>query len=85
MNGKRDQEGKGNEVRKQKGTKADDVCPDAKQSLVLERGVDGISSDILKTLPWRALQKIKNVFQLRYKGQSKVDMETWLRNIIVLK
>ena len=48
-------------------------------------GVDGIFSDILKTLPWRALQKIKNVFQLRYKGQSKVDMETWLRNIIVLK
>ena len=46
-------------------------------------GVDGISSEILRTLPWRALQKIKNAFDLRYKGQSKVDTETWLRNIIV--
>ena len=47
-------------------------------------GVDGISSEMLKTLPWRALQKIKNAFELMYKVQSKVDVETWLRNIIVL-
>ena len=48
-------------------------------------GVDGISAEVLKTLPWRALQKIKNAFELRYKGQSQEDIESWLRNIIVLK
>ena len=47
-------------------------------------GVDGISAEVLKTLPWRALQKIKNAFDLRYKGQNKEDIETWLRNMIVL-
>ena len=35
-------------------------------------------------LPWRAPQKIKNAFELRYEGQNKEDIETWLRNIIVL-
>ena len=45
--------------------------------------VDGIS-EILRTLPWRALQKIKNALELRYKGQNKEDLETWLRNITVL-
>ena len=46
-------------------------------------GVDGISAEILKTVPWRALQKIQNAFELRYRGQSKEDIETWLRNIVV--
>ena len=36
----------------------------------------------LKALAWRAVQEIK-FFELRYKGQSTVDLETWLRNIIV--
>ena len=42
-------------------------------------GVDGIS---LKSLLWRALQKIRNAFDLRYGGQHKEDIETWLRNIV---
>ena len=47
-------------------------------------GVDGIWAEILKTLPWRVLQKIKNAFELRYKGQNKEDIVTCVRNIIVL-
>ena len=35
-------------------------------------GVDGISAEILEMLPWRAPHKMKNVFELRYTGQSKV-------------
>ena len=33
---------------------------------------------------WRALQKIKNTFGKRYTGEDKEDIETWLRNSIVL-
>ena len=47
-------------------------------------GVDGISAEILKSIPWRALQKIKKAFEMRYTGENKEDIETWLRNIIVL-
>ena len=47
-------------------------------------GVDGISAEILKSIPWRALQKMKKAFELRYIGQNKEDIDTWLRNIIVL-
>ena len=47
-------------------------------------GVDGISAEILKCIPWRSLQKIKKTFEMRYKGRNKEDIETWLRNIIVL-
>ena len=50
----------------------------------MEQPWEGISTEILKTLPWRALQNIKNAFELRYKGQNKEDIETCLRNIIVL-
>ena len=32
----------------------------------------------------RALEQIKNVFELRSAGESKVDIETWLRDIIAL-
>ena len=34
-------------------------------------GVYRISAEILKILPWRALQKIRYAFELRYKGQTK--------------
>ena len=47
-------------------------------------GVDGISAEILKSIPWRALQKIKKAFERRYIGEEKEEIETWLRNIIVL-
>ena len=47
-------------------------------------GVDGISAEILKSIPWRALQKIKKAFERRYTGENKEEIETWLRNIIVL-
>ena len=46
--------------------------------------MDGISAEVLKSIPWRALQKIQKAFEMRYKGQNKEDIETWLRNIIVL-
>ena len=47
-------------------------------------GVDGISAEILKSIPWRALQKIEKAFAMRYTGENKEDIETWSRNIIVL-
>ena len=46
-------------------------------------GVDGISVEILKSVPWRALQKIEKVFEMRYFGQNKEDIKAWLRNLIV--
>ena len=42
-------------------------------------GVDGISAKILKSIPWRALQKIKKAFERRYTGENKEEIETWLR------
>ena len=47
-------------------------------------GVDGISAVILINFPRRSLQKIGNAFELRCKRKNKEDIETWLRNIIVL-
>ena len=47
-------------------------------------GIDGISAEIIKTIPWRALQKIRRVFKLRYVGSNKEEIQSWLRNIIVL-
>ena len=47
-------------------------------------GVDGISAEVLKILPWRGLQKIKNAFELRYRVQSKENIETWLRNFVLI-
>ena len=47
-------------------------------------GIDGISLEIFSTLPWREGQKTNIGFELRYKGQHKEDIETWLRNTIVL-
>ena len=47
-------------------------------------GMDGISAEILKSIPGRALRKRKKEFEMRYIGQNKEDIETWLRNIIVL-
>ena len=47
-------------------------------------GIDGISAEILQSIPWRALQKIKKAFEMRFIGRNNEDIETWLRNIIVL-
>ena len=47
-------------------------------------GIDGISAEILKSLPWRVLQKIRKAFEMRYLGQNKEEIEAWLRIIIVL-
>ena len=41
-------------------------------------GIDGISAEILKTIPWRALQKIRRVFELRYVGLNKEEIQSWL-------
>ena len=81
-------------VEKQKKGAGDQRAPRLTMSVVMQSrasfsngksvGVDGISAEISKTLPWRGLQKIKNAFESRYKGQNKEAIETWLRNIIVL-
>ena len=42
-----------------------------------------LSAEILKSIPWRALQKVKKAFQRRYTVEDE-EIETWLRNIIVL-
>ena len=47
-------------------------------------GIDGISAEILKSIPWRALHKIRKAFEMRYLWQNKEKFETWLSNIIVL-
>ena len=47
-------------------------------------GNNGISAEILKSLLWSALQKIKKAFERRYTGENKEEIETWLRNFIVL-
>ena len=47
-------------------------------------GIDGISAEILKSVPWRALQKIRKAFEMRYLARNKEEIETWLRNTIVL-
>ena len=47
-------------------------------------GLDGISAEILKSIPWRALQKIKKAPERRYIGEDEEEIETWLRNIVVL-
>ena len=47
-------------------------------------GIDGISAEIVKSIPWTALQKIEKAFERRYTGENKEEIETWLRNIIVL-
>ena len=46
--------------------------------------IDDISAEILKSVPWEALQKIRNAFEMRYLAQNKEEIETWLRNTIVL-
>ena len=46
--------------------------------------IDGISAEILKFIPWSALQKIRKAFEMRYLGQNKEEIEAWLRNTIVL-
>ena len=46
--------------------------------------IDGISAEILKFIPWSAVQKIRKAFEMRYPGQNKEEIEAWLRNIIVL-
>ena len=81
-------------VKKQKNGKAEQRAPRMTMSVVMQSrasfsngkavGVDGILAEILTALPWRALQKIENASELRYEGQNKEDIETWLRNIIVL-
>ena len=69
------------------GTKTDYVSNHAKQGVILKWeavGHSGISAEILKSIPWRAPQKIKKAFEMKYTGENKEDIETWLRNIIVL-
>ena len=72
---------------RESGTKTDNVSDNAKPSFVFLNGetvgVDGISVEILKSVPWRALQKIEKVFEIRYFGQNKEDIKAWLRNLIV--
>ena len=47
-------------------------------------GIAGISAEILQSIPWKALQKISKAFEMWFIGQNNKDIETWLRNIIIL-
>ena len=47
-------------------------------------GIDGISAEILQSIPWRALQKISKAFKMWFIGRNNEGIETWLRNIIIL-
>ena len=47
-------------------------------------GVDGMSAEVLRSIPWRALQKIIKAFKMRFNGKNKEDIEMWLTNCIVL-
>ena len=47
-------------------------------------GIDGISAEILESIPWRVSKKIREAFEIGYFGQNIEKIETWLRNIIVL-
>ena len=38
-------------------------------------GVDGISAEVLKTLPWRALQKIKNACEMAHCSFSQEESD----------
>ena len=33
-------------------------------------GIDGISAEILKSIPWRVSQKIREAFEMGYLGQN---------------
>ena len=46
-------------------------------------GVDGISSEVLKALSWRAVQKNKTAFERRYLGFDRGNLETWIWDVIV--
>ena len=47
-------------------------------------GIDGIFAEILKSIPWRALQQIRKAFEMIYFAQNKEEIETLLKNTIVL-
>ena len=46
--------------------------------------VDDLPSEVLKTLPWRVVQKIRAAFQRRYLEYERDSIDTWIRNVIVL-
>ena len=37
-------------------------------------GIDGISAEILKSIPWRALKKIRKALEMRYFGPDKEEL-----------
>ena len=46
--------------------------------------VDDTSSEILKALPWRAVQKIMAAFNRRYLEYCRKSIDTWILNVILL-
>ena len=80
--------------RKNKGKKGENQGPKLTMSVLMQSRasfsngkalrVDCISAEVLESIPWRALQKIRKAFETRYFGQDKEEIESWLRNIIVL-
>ena len=41
-------------------------------------GIDGISAEVLKSIPCRVLQKSSKAFEMRYLRQNKEEIESWL-------
>ena len=58
-------------------TKAEYVSAHAEQSFFPNgkaEGIDGISAEILKSVPWRALKKIRKALEMRYFGPDKEEL-----------
>ena len=47
-------------------------------------GVCNIAAEMLKALPWRAVQARRRAFTRRYLGENTEGITLWVENIIVL-
>ena len=81
-------------IRRQQDEVGEHQAPRLTMSVVMQRrtsfsnrkavNVNGISAEVPKSIAWRVLLKINKAFEMRYEGQYKEDIDTWLRSIIVL-
>ena len=71
-----------------KGKKGETQGPKLTMSFLMQRrasftngravGIDGISAEVLKSIPCRALQQIRKALDMRYLRQNKEEIESWL-------
>ena len=48
-------------------------------------GLDRVVPEMIKALLWKALRVITQTFESRYMGSDTQPVESWLKNIIILK